>query len=218
MTVTRSHYNTVVPKNICFPLMSQQGSLLNKVTICLCMYVLTRAHHHDNNSVVNFLLQHGVRLQHIVSLPIYVALTLWLSAVLPSCLLYYSQIKALYMYIMQMSLVFLCYYMSVYTCMIYRPEMTAPLTMVIAVHILDKCMTNTGERVLYGGARLAVMFKTTSMMLILFSWMYLPIHTSSSFDFIICLFAPELLGIGIAFCYYIMEGFVHVAYSKYEHE
>ena len=208
-------YDVVIPESVCFPQINKQGSLINKVTICLCLFMLSRANHEDNVSVVNFLIEHGIGIQHVVCVPFYCAATCWVSVVLPSCFFYYTQVKALHQYITNMLVVFLSYYCIILGCMLYRPKMAAPLALVVSVHIIEKCMLNTGEHVLYGGRNMPQLFQAISIALIGFSWIYLPIHTNSSVDFITCLFAAELLGIAIVFIFYVTTGVGRVIFEAY---
>jgi hypothetical protein len=77
-------------------------------------------------------------------------------------------------------------------------------------------MANTGEHVLYGGQNIFTLFRVLAIALIGFAWIYLPIHANSSFDFIACLFAAELLGIVIVFTYYFTTGVGLYVYQCYE--
>ena len=205
----------VMPDSVCFPLINKQGSLVSKVMICLCLFMLSRADHKDNAVVVDFLIEHGIQIQHIVCVPFYCAVTCWLSMVLPTCCLYYTQVKALHQYITNMLVVFFCYYGIILICMLYRPKMAAPLTLVISVHIIEKCMLGTGEHILYGGRNMPQLFQILAILLIGFSWIYLPIHTNSSIDFITCLFASEILGIAIVFTFYVTTGLGRVIFEAY---
>jgi hypothetical protein len=210
--------DTVIPTSVCFPLINKQGSLISKVIICLCLFMLSRANHEDNTSGVKFLTEHGIPIQHVFCVPFYFAIICWLSVVLPSCFFFYTQVKVLHQYVANMLVVFLSYYCIILVCMIYRPQMTAPLALVVSVHIIEKCMLNTGEHILYGGRNMPQLFQTIAIALIGFSWIYLPIHTSSSVDFITCLFAAELLGIAIVFTYFVTTGVGVVVFNAYNAE
>jgi hypothetical protein len=211
-------HQSVMPERVCFPIINTQGSLINKICICLCVYLLSRHTHIDAVSIVEFLIQHGVSVQHVACIPLYFAFFCWVSVVIPSCIMYYTQIKALHQYIIHMLIVFIGYYSIILACMLYRPKTASPLCLIIAVHVLEKAMINTGERVLYGGQHLPSIFKLLSLSIICFSWLYLPIHVTSTTDLIACLFAAELFGIVIVFTYHIMIGSVTVIVHAYKNE
>jgi hypothetical protein len=182
------------------------------------MFMLSRSHHVEDNAVIHFLIQNGIKIQHIVSVPFYCTVILWTAAVLPSCFLYYTQVKGLHQYVANMLFVFVAYYGVILGCMLYRPATAVPLTLVISVHILEKCMVNSGEYVLYCGQSIRALFRVFAIALIGFVWIYLPIDATSSVDCVACLFAAELLGIAIVFTYHFMTGLCSFIYRCYDTE
>jgi hypothetical protein len=205
-----------VPETVSFPLINKQGALLYKVVICLCMYALNRSQHTDENAnFLRFCLQHGVGPQHVICIPFYAVISLLLSVLLPSCFLYYSQIKALYHYLVHTLVLVISYYSLILLCIIYRPATAALFTLVVSVHVAEKCMVDTGERILYCGHNLRTAFQFFALLLIWFAWIYLPLQIPPPLDFITCLFIPEVTGIGIVFAYYLVNGVCIVTYDTY---
>jgi hypothetical protein len=182
------------------------------------MFLLSRENHKDKSILMDFMIKHGIAVQHVICFPLYCAFLAWVALVAPSCFMYYAQVKALHQYIVNMLIVFLAYYGVVILCMVQRPQMAAALTLVVSVHILEKCMVETGERILFIGAKVRKMFEVLALGLIGFAWLYLPIHTTSSMDFVCCLFAAEVIGICIVCLFHLLRGFGAFLHHCYDIE
>ena len=199
-----------------FPQIHKQATLVSKLMIAACTFMLNRFHHTDESHFIRLHKQYGIGVQHIVALPLYLAGVLWLAAVIPSCLMYYTRIAAMHQYLVHMIIIFNSYYIATILCIVYRPEAAALLALTSAVHILEKCMPLTGERVLYGGAQLKDLFQITALAMILFFWVYLPLNMENAVDFVVCMFAPEIIGLGVRFMYHLSCGLFTLLLETYE--
>lgn len=199
-----------------FPEINTQATLLSKIMIAACTFMLNRFQHMDESHFIKLHKSYGIGVQHIVALPLYISGVLWLAVVIPSCLMYYTRIAALHQYLVHMIIIFNSYYIATILCIVYRPEAAALLALTSAVHILEKCMPRTGERVLCGGARLKDLFQIAALVVILFFWVYLPLNIESGVDFVVCMFAPEIIGVVVMFMYHLSCGILTLLLETYE--
>jgi hypothetical protein len=202
--------------NIQFPQINKQGTLISKLMIAACTFLLNRFNHTDESHFIKIHNQYGIGVQHLVAFPLYMSAVLWLAVVIPSCLMFYTRIAALHQYLVHMVIIFNSYYIATIICIIYRPQAAALLALTSSVHILEKCMPRTGEHVLCGGARLKDVFQMAALIMILFCWVYLPLHIEHGFDFVTCLFAPEIIGVMVMFSYYMCCGLFILVSDTYQ--
>lgn len=199
-----------------FPPINKQGGLAYKVATCVCMFVLNRMHYTDDHTqFAHFCEQHGVYIQHVICIPFYCMTLMLLALLLPSCFLYYSHVKALHSYLVHLLVTIVAYYGLILLAVLIRPQSAALLSLVVSVHVAEKSVQGTGERLLYHGRQAQAIMQAFAMGMILFAWMYLPLHIHSSLDFIASLFLPEVFGIIVLFIYYFTIGTASLVVHTY---